>query len=464
MHSKTAMRAMVRAAMGAGALVVAMLAVAGGAQGQSADLSAQNASANGAGNVASRGDAALAVGGGARGQGAGAGLPAQGASASANGAGNVASRGDAALAAQRAQTLRHGINLSNWFQAGGDPAGLTQQHFDTAITDDDLALVKAMGFDHVRVAINPAPMFRRGQADQLPAEYMAFLDAAVNKILAHGLAVEMDIHASGEFKHSLATDDRFVEDFADFWSGLAKHYSTTDPDKVFFEILNEPELHDAYRWYGIETKIAGVIRAAAPRHTIIATGAHWSDNDDLLFLEPLRDGNVIYTFHFYESHIFTHQGATWGDPYWHFLHGVPYPSTPENVQEAAKQVDDPVYRLQVIRYGTDRWNATRIDEEMAQASEWAKRWGVTVICNEFGVFTRASDPQMRAAWLTDVRTSLEKRGIGWTMWDYDGGFNVVNRANGVATPDAVTVKALGRTLPAPVSVPESSATVKPVKP
>ena len=370
----------------------------------------------------------------------------------------------AALAARRAQALRHGINLSNWFQAGGDPAGLTQQHFDTAITDDDLALIKAMGFDHVRVTINPAPMFRRGQADMLPADYIAFLDTAVNKILAHGLAVELDIHAGGDFKHSLATDDHFVQDFADFWMGFARHYASSDPDKVFFEILNEPELHDPYRWYGIETKLAGVIRAAAPHHTIIATGAHYSDDDDLLFLDPLRDTNVIYTFHFYESHVFTHQGATWGDPYWHFLHEVPYPSTPENVQEVAKQVDNPVYRLQVIRYGTDRWNAQRIDEEITQAADWAKRWGVTVICNEFGVFTKASDPQQRAAWLTDVRTSLEKHGIGWTMWDYDGGFNVVNRVNGVATPDPLTVKALGRTLPAPASVPPSAAPDKPVKP
>jgi endoglucanase len=370
----------------------------------------------------------------------------------------------AAVAARRALTLRHGINLSDWFQASGDPAGLTEQHFDAAITDDDLALIKAMGFDHVRIAINPAPLFRRGQADQLPVDYLAYLDAAVNKVLSHGLAVELDIHAGGDFKHSLATDDRFVQDFADFWTGFARHYSTYDPDKVFFEVLNEPELADPYRWYGIETKIAGAIRAAAPHHTIIATGAHWSDNDDLLFLEPLRDANVIYTFHFYESHIFTHQGATWGDTYWHFLHAVPYPSTPENVQDVAKQVDDPVFRLRVIRYGTDRWNAERIDSEIGQAADWARHWGVTVICNEFGVYIKVSDPAQRAAWLTDVRTALEKRRIGWAMWDYDGGFNVVTRANGVATPDPLTVKALGRTLPAAVTVPASAAPEKPVKP
>ena len=35
------------------------------------------------------------------------------------------------------------------------------------------------------------------------------------------------------------------------------------------------------------------------------------------------------------------------------------------------------------------------------------------------------------------------RSIGWTMWDYAGGFAVVNKQNGHATPDAEVVKALG---------------------
>jgi hypothetical protein len=42
-----------------------------------------------------------------------------------------------------------------------------------------------------------------------------------------------------------------------------------------------------------------------------------------------------------------------------------------------------------------------------------------------------------------MRTALEKYGIGWTMWDYAGGFAVVNKQNGHATPDAEVVKALG---------------------
>jgi endoglucanase len=190
------------------------------------------------------------------------------------------------------------------------------------------------------------------------------------------------------------------------------------------------------------------IREGAPQHTLIAAGAQWSADDQLLFLEPLRDPNVIYNFHFYEPHIFTHQGATWGVNFWHYLHGLPYPSEPPNVQAAAALVPDPVDRLAVVRYGMDRWNADRIDGEIAQVAAWASRWNVPVICNEFGVFRFAATPRDRAAWIADTRAALEHHGIGWTMWDYSGGFGVVTKQNGTSVPDPVTLRALGLRAPA----------------
>ena len=70
-------------------------------------------------------------------------------------------------------------------------------------------------------------------------------------------------------------------------------------------------------------------------------------------------------------------------------------------------------------------------------------------CNEFGVYRKAAKPEDRAAWISDVRTTLEKYGIGWTMWDYSGGFGVVTKANGQIHPDELTIKALGRKYPPP---------------
>ena len=350
--------------------------------------------------------------------------------------------------ASRLAHIRHGINLSEWFAQVYDPKGYTKEHFQSWDTATDIALIKSAGVDHVRLSVNPEPMMDAAQHRDGGAEYFGYLDAAVKMILDAGLAVEIDMHPDSDFKARLAKDDDFVQRFADFWSTVAQHYASWDAERVFFEILNEPEMRDEYRWYGVEAKLAAAIRRAAPANTIIATGAKWDDDDDLLFLEPLPDTNVIYVFHFYEPHIFTHQGATWGAYYWHWLKGLHYPSSPENAAQVAKLVPEARDRMQVIRFGQDHWDAARIEAEINQAADWAKQRGVPLICNEFGVYRSYSDPQDRAAWLKDVRTSLERHNIGWAMWDYSGSFGVVTDRETKAKLDEVTVRALGLKMPA----------------
>jgi len=356
---------------------------------------------------------------------------------------------NSSIAQRRAAHLRHGINLSEWFAQVYDPKGYTKEHLETWTTTDDIALIKSMGFDHVRLTVNPQPMMRHNLADQIPPEYLGYLDSAVKMILDHGLAIIIDMHPDSDFKAKLVQQDNFVEQFSDFWRAIARHYSTYDQEMVYFEVLNEPEFRDRYRWAGVQAKLATAIREGAPQHTIIAAGANYSDVEDLLALTPLHDPNVIYNFHFYDPHTFTHQGATWGVNYWHFESKLGYPANMETAQKVAATEPDAVNRLAVLRYGLDHWDAFRIGVEIGQAADWAKRWNVPLTCNEFGVYRKDSDPQDRARWLHDVRTTLEDDGIGWNMWDFGGrdngqGFGVVNGSKeGPNTPDDVTLEALG---------------------
>jgi aryl-phospho-beta-D-glucosidase BglC (GH1 family) len=359
--------------------------------------------------------------------------------------------------ASRLAHLRRGINLSEWFAQVYDPRGYTKEHFQDWTTSADVALIKSAGFDHVRLSVNPRPMLEAGERPDGAKEYFGYLDNAVKMILDAGLAVELDMHPDSDFKARMAKEDGAVERFAGFWRTVAQHYASWDPEWVFFEILNEPEFQDAYRWYGVEAKLAAAIRQAAPAHTILAPGARWDDDDDMIFLEPLRDPNVIYVFHFYEPHIFTHQGATWGEYYWRWLKGLHYPSQLENAAQVAAAVPEAADRLHVIRYGQDHWDGARVEAEINQAAEWARRNGVPLVCNEFGVYRYGTDPdgrvhgaepQDRTAWIKDVRTSLERHNIGWAMWDYSGGFGVATKKDGKAVLDEGTVGALGLNMPA----------------
>ncbi len=355
----------------------------------------------------------------------------------------------ARLAFQRAAHLRHGINASMWFaQSPNDySAARTGRFMDAA----DIQLMARLGFDHARLSIDPEPLTRQPvDATGLNAEFLGRVDRAVDQMLASGLAVIVDVHPEEPYKFRLRTGTDGVARFEAMWAALAAHFATRDPGMIFFEVMNEPEVEDDFRWQGIEAQTIAVIRKAAPQNTILAVGSHWDSLQDLLRLTPFSDGNIIYNFHFYEPYEFTHQGATWATGWWRLTHGVPYPSNDMDTAAMTRtlgEIPDAADRLELERYFLDDWNARHIRLLLDAAAAWGKANGVPIVCDEFGAFRDHSDPTARAQWIHDVRTALEADGMGWTMWDYRGSFGVVTKEDGhAAVPDPLVVKALGLNL------------------
>lgn len=344
------------------------------------------------------------------------------------------------IAAQRARLLHRGVNASMWFAQAKDYSPDRLRSYTTA---DDIALMYTMGFDHVRLSVDGDELLRGAAPNGLNAAFVAELDTAVHSLLKNGLRVIIDVHPSDNFKRRLRTDDAEVAPFCALWSALAAHYASTDAERVFFEVLNEPEFESEQQWDTVQTRAIAAIRKAAPRHTIIATARRYSGLQDLLALVPVADTNVIYTFHDYEPFPFTHQGANWANEQVRLLHGVPYPSTPEDIAPILQQEPQLIDQYWINGYGLARWDAARIQSELSFAAKWGALHHVPVYCGEFGVYQRFADPKMRAAWLRDTRTALESLGIGWAVWDYQGTFAVVTKASGKATPDPAITSALG---------------------
>jgi hypothetical protein len=94
-------------------------------------------------------------------------------------------------------------------------------------------------------------------------------------------------------------------------------------------------------------------------------------------------------------------------------------------------------------YGEQRWDAARVEREISAAAEWARKRGVPLTCNEFGVYRAYAPADARLRWIGDVRAALERHRIGWAMWDYAGGFGVAVRKGGRAVLDPSTAAALG---------------------
>ena len=339
---------------------------------------------------------------------------------------------------KRAQHLRRGINASEWFAQSRD---YSVQRLSTYTTLDDIALIHKLGFDHVRLSIDPAIFDCR--AAWQACDTVKMLDSVVAKAVSENRAIIIDLHPNSEYKHQLSTDNFAAERFRLLWGSIADHFASLNPDLLMFEILNEPETRDPYRWSGIEERALQEIRLHATKHTVIVTGMQYSDIGDLIMLPQINDDNLIYNFHYYEPHIFTHQGASWGVPFWINLRDVPYPLTPESVGKAVAEQRDAVPKWELTEAGYGYWNRDRIAGEMRFAGNWAKARHLPLTCNEFGVYRNHSDPDARAHWIEDVRTSLEQNNIGWTMWDYRGGFGVVTHEPGNTFPDNRILHALG---------------------
>ncbi|HEX5234200.1 MAG TPA: cellulase family glycosylhydrolase [Silvibacterium sp.] len=342
------------------------------------------------------------------------------------------------VAFERAATLQHGINLSGWL----DSAGFPTTHFQNFTNATDLRTIHEMGFDFVRLGVAPELIERHGQVSPANPEALAQLDRAVQEALESQLSVLVCVFPKDDYKHNLSTE-RGVDDFVQLWRILATHLVAADHERVFYELMNEPEVQDPYRWMGIQARVVNAIRRIDGAHTIVATAANYSNLEDLLQLQPVRDPNVIYNFHFYEPHQFTHQGAPWGEDNWIYYAHIPYPATVATLAEQMKNVPGDLARYDLYLYGAGGWNHEAIAGRIGFAAAWAREQRVPLICDEFGAYRETADPASRARWIGDVRSSLEANHIGWAMWDYRGNFGVVTRTDTEITPDDAILKALG---------------------
>ena len=121
-----------------------------------------------------------------------------------------------------------------------------------------------------------------------------------------------------------------------------------------------------------------------------------------------------------------------------------YPYVSKSAKEAASQVPDLAERLDAL-HDMELSTKDRIEADIGAVAEWAKRRGVTVMSDEFGVIRTDVNPKDRAHWVKDVRTLLEKQEIGWTFWDYSSdSFGLVHTPNQF---DKDVVRALGMKVP-----------------
>lgn len=341
--------------------------------------------------------------------------------------------------ARPAPNLGKGVNISHWLWLPHERAAdFATRH----ITPADAGQLRELGFDHARVPIDPASIWDNEAGAVSEERVEAVLDA-ISVLTDAGLVAVLDVHPLDNTWPNANRPDGAAR-LKELWLGLSPLLARTNPRQIILELCNEPhDFAQSKQWTDLQTELHAIVRSACPEHTIMLTGDRYGSIDGLLVVEPIGDPNVIYSFHFYDSHSFTHQGASWGPEHWKTLRHVPFPGIGERMERAVRDAP-PEARGAMQWYANERWTQGRVREQINKAIEWAAGSGVTVYCGEFGVYRPNSLEEDRERWLEAVAGTLNSQGIAWAMWDYDGGFALVEGKPGARTVHASTHAAIMR--------------------
>lgn len=390
--------------------------------------------------------------------------------------------------------FRRGIaihSLMNWGTLeAGRPGRYTKTPFagpDYAVPDALLSAVAQAGFDFVRLTVDPGPFL---QLTGPPRDGLdATLVATVRRLQGFGFGVVVDLHGNTQVPAydpvaiTASEDSALFRNYAELVRRTARLLARLDRPNLAFELMNEPpygyDPESRARWQRMTRTLHDAARAEAPNLTLILSGSHGGDREGLQALDPapFRSSRVLYSFHYYEPHDFTHQGVPdegLAGRYRGHLSDMPYPSdsVPRAVVEATVRANiaaDPdlslVSRLAVQRqaqtaisaYLQSHRDRAAIARDLEAVSSWARRNGIAddrILLGEFGATRtyddhRAADPVSYENWIRYVRSEAEARGFGWAIWVLTGtGGMALVATDGGTELDATSLRALGLNVPA----------------
>ena len=183
------------------------------------------------------------------------------------------------------------------------------EHFDTYITERDIANIKAMGFDHVRLGFDQIVL------EEAPGRYRERTFRKIDDFIAwcekHGLNMVLNLHkAVGNYcdiaeKAQLLEDKGLQDRFVALWLELERRYH--GKLGLAFELLNEVRDVDPEKWNALADRTLKAIRERNPARWVVIGSTCWNAPGTLDKLKIWDDDRVVYTFHMYAPFEFTHQ-------------------------------------------------------------------------------------------------------------------------------------------------------------
>ena len=202
----------------------------------------------------------------------------------------------------------------------------------------------------------------------------------------------MDNHT---FDVDTNTDPQIGQILVPVWRQLAARYEGRS-ERLYYEVLNEPHGIADAAWNAIQQEVIDAIRQVNARHVIVVGPAGWNSYNNLDAMPRYADDKLLYTFHFYDPFLFTHQGASWVNPSMVPVAGIPFPFDAERMPEMPAALAGTWVGSAYSGYRTEG-TLERVDRLLDVASRFAQERDVPIFCGEFGVYIPNSPSKIDCA-------------------------------------------------------------------
>ncbi|MFD1191986.1 glycoside hydrolase family 5 protein [Phenylobacterium conjunctum] len=315
---------------------------------------------------------------------------------------------------------------------------------------NEILRLRQVGFDFVRLAVAPDLFLRTVGSKRDDA--IAELRKIIGRFVAADLKVVLDLHPNERIPGYRGKDyiggvnQPVVMEYFQTVGDMARLLSSFPPGVVALELLNEPAAYPPRSgvWDAIQIQAHTEVRRVSSLIPIIVTGSMGGGVEGLLNLDPgpYRGSNALFSFHYYDPMIFTHQATSAGRRY---FTNVTWPPRRNDFAKAVEGTTSAVLRdgnigavdarRAVVRttselrqyYFTQEGEET-IRSDFGRVESWANKHGLAldrIFLGEFGVNRSvgagAGAPAPDAErWLRSVRLAAEQRSFAWALWCYSG--------------------------------------------
>ncbi len=335
-----------------------------------------------------------------------------------------------------------GFNLQEMFGWGRKPTWFREQDFE---------IIADWGFDFVRLPMSYWNWADRNDWLNIDERPLKFVDQAIELGKQYGIHVNLNFHRIPGYCVTRPEDDpaqlfqgppeerkRALAAAVHHWEHFAKRYKGIPSERLSFDLMNEPpfcladehltallkaQLPDFGKYIIAQGEYEEIVRA-------LVTAIRRIDPDRLIFADGLNIGmtpvegivdlRLVQSTRGYAPPTLSHYKASWSAQGAPWLTNRSVPTWPTVVKQS-----DFKYPLIGLVIGFGRWDKDRLAKDLFSPWREIQSKGVGVHVGEWGCYNRTPH-EVALAWMRDNLSIWKAAGWGWALWEFRGGFGVLD--------------------------------------